>query len=401
MIIPRIAEDELYRLDALKEYSILDTMPEKEYDDITYLASQICKTPISLISLIDDKRQWFKSHSGLDATETPRDWAFCAHAINDKNNILIVPDAEKDVRFHDNPLVVNEPHVIFYAGVPLVNQAGFPLGTLCVIDNQPNSLDEFQLNALKALANQIMSLFELRKKSVELKTKIREVEAQNQALEKFASIAAHDIKSPLATIVMLADLVENIYANQLDAEGQELIKLINTSANNLTHFIDGILKYSRNTKLLQENKEQVNLKKFVTDLIPIIDLNKEVEFNITCESDLTIYVNKVALEQILINLLINSIKYNDKNKINIAVIIEDIPNFIKINVIDNGSGIKTENQERIFQIFETASTADRSGDKGNGIGLATVKSLVEGLGGTIGLTSDIGIGSNFEFTIRK
>lgn len=401
MIIPRIAEDELYRLDALKEYSILDTMPEKEYDDITYLASQICKTPISLISLIDDKRQWFKSHSGLDATETPRDWAFCAHAINDKNNILIVPDAEKDVRFHDNPLVVNEPHVIFYAGVPLVNQAGFPLGTLCVIDNQPNSLDEFQLNALKALANQIMSLFELRKKSVELKTKIREVEAQNQALEKFASIAAHDIKSPLATIVMLADLVENIYANQLDAEGQELIKLINTSANNLTHFIDGILKYSRNTKLLQENKEQVNLKKFVTDLIPIIDLNKEVEFNITCESDLTIYVNKVALEQILINLLINSIKYNDKNKINIAVIIEDIPNFIKINVIDNGSGIKTENQERIFQIFETASTADRSGDKGNGIGLATVKSLVEGLGGTIGLTSAIGIGSNFEFTIRK
>jgi len=401
MIIPRIAEDELYRLDALKEYSILDTMPEKEYDDITYLASQICKTPISLISLIDDKRQWFKSHSGLDAIETPRDWAFCAHAINDKNNILIVPDAEKDVRFHDNPLVVNEPHVIFYAGVPLVNQAGFPLGTLCVIDNQPNSLDEFQLNALKALANQIMSLFELRKKSVELKTKIREVEAQNQALEKFASIAAHDIKSPLATIVMLADLVENIYANQLDAEGQELIKLINTSANNLTHFIDGILKYSRNTKLLQENKEQVNLKKFVTDLIPIIDLNKEVEFNITCESDLTIYVNKVALEQILINLLINSIKYNDKNKINIAVIIEDIPNFIKINVIDNGSGIKTENQERIFQIFETASTADRSGDKGNGIGLATVKSLVEGLGGTIGLTSDIGIGSNFEFTIRK
>jgi len=401
MITPKIPEDELNRLDALKEYSILDTMPEKEYDDITYLASQICKTPISLISLIDDKRQWFKSHSGLIATETPRDWAFCAHAINDKNNVLIVPDTEKDARFHDNPLVINEPHVIFYAGVPLVNQDGFPLGTLCVIDNQPNSLDEFQLNALKALANQVMSLFDLRKKSVELRTKINEMEAQNQALEKFASIAAHDIKSPLATIVMLADLVENIYANQLDAKGQELIQLINTSANNLAHFIDGILKYSRNTKLLQENKEQVNLKKVVTDLIPIIDLKKEVEFNITCDVDLTTYINKVALEQILINLLVNSIKYNDKNKIRISVIIEEIHNFIKFNVIDNGSGIKKQNQERIFEIFETASTADRSGNKGHGIGLATVKSLVEGLGGTIGLSSEIGTGSNFEFTIRK
>jgi len=401
MIIPRTPEDEVNRLGALRDYSILDTMPEKEYDDITFLASQICKTPISLISLIDDKRQWFKSNQGLNATETPRDLAFCAHAINDKNNILIVPNAEKDERFHDNPLVVNEPHVIFYAGVPLVDKEGFALGTLCVIDNQPNSLDEFQLKTLKALANQIMSLFELRKKSMELESKIYEMEAQNEALEKFASIAAHDIKSPLATIVMLADLVENTYSHQLDADGQELIKLIYTSATNLTHFIEGILEYSRNTKLLEENKELINLKKVVTNLILLIDPNKEVKFDIHDEANLIVFTNKVAIEQILINLLVNGIKYNDKSEIIISLKIEDIKDFVKFNIVDNGPGIKKENQQRIFRIFETASTADRTGDKGNGIGLATVKSLVEGLGGTISLSSEIGKGANFEFTIRK
>lgn len=92
MKLPDIAEDEIKRLEALKGYSILDTLAEVEYDDITYLASQICGTPISLISLIDDKRQWFKSHHGLDATETPKEFAFCAHAINDKNNIFIIPE---------------------------------------------------------------------------------------------------------------------------------------------------------------------------------------------------------------------------------------------------------------------------------------------------------------------
>ena len=185
MIFPDIPQNELMRIAALKDYSILDTIPEQEYDDITFLASRICKTPISLISLIDNERQWFKSHHGIEATETPRGLAFCAHAINDKNNILIVPDSRKDLRFHDNPLVTNNPHVVFYAGIPLVNKEGFPLGTLCVIDNEPNSLDEFQLKALKALSNQIISLFELRKKTAQLEIKARQVEAQNIVLEKY------------------------------------------------------------------------------------------------------------------------------------------------------------------------------------------------------------------------
>ncbi len=401
MIFPDTPKDEFKRVEALKAYSILDTMPEPEYDDITFLASQICKTPISLISLLDNKRQWFKSHHGLDATETPKELAFCAHAINDKNNILIVPDSRKDKRFFDNPLVTENPHVIFYVGIPLVNKAGFPLGTLCVIDNNPNSLDEFQLKALKALSNQIISLFELRKKSVELEIKAAEVEAQNIVLEKFAGRAAHDIKSPLATIVMIADLIETQYYSHLNTEGMDLVRMIKSSAYSLSKIIDGILIYSQNTKVLSEDKEQISVHLIIDAVIQLIDPNRVVKFNIIPETNYTIYTNKIAFEQIFLNLLVNAIKYNDKSETHISIVIEDLKDFVKFNILDNGPGIKKEDQQRIFGIFETTSNADKSGEKGTGIGLATVKSLVEGLGGTIGLFSEFGEGTNFEFTLRK
>ncbi|MBE2189867.1 MAG: GAF domain-containing protein, partial [Candidatus Kapabacteria bacterium] len=168
MIKPKIPENESERLENLKSYAILDTLPEKEYDDITYLASQICGTPISLVSLIDETRQWFKSHHGLHTTETSKDYAFCAHAINDQDKILIVPDSRIDERFHDNPLVTDNPYVIFYAGIPLVSPKGYSLGTLCVIDNVPRKLDESQIQSLKALANQLVKLLELRISLIEI-----------------------------------------------------------------------------------------------------------------------------------------------------------------------------------------------------------------------------------------
>lgn len=151
------------RLIALKRYHILDTLPEREFDHITELASFICEAPISLISLIDEHRQWFKSAVGLPIPETKREFAFCALAIKTPGDVMIVHDASRDVRFSDNPLVRAEPHIRFYAGAPLVTDEGHALGTLCVIDREPRQLTDSQLKALRTLSQLVMKLLELRR----------------------------------------------------------------------------------------------------------------------------------------------------------------------------------------------------------------------------------------------
>ena len=210
---------EAERQHELLSYSILDTLPEESYDSLTAIASEICGTPISLVSLLDDKRQWFKSHHGLEATETPKELAFCAHAINAPTDVFIVEDARTDERFHDNPLVTSQPHVIFYAGVPLLNENGLPLGTLCVIDNVPKKLDASQIKALDSLAKQVMSLMELRRKKMQLEGSVTMLEEKNTELRNFAAIAAHDLKAPLNSISTLADVFSRHYADEVGEEG--------------------------------------------------------------------------------------------------------------------------------------------------------------------------------------
>ena len=157
----RIARNETQRLRALHAYKILDTLAEQAYDDLTCLAAQICDAPIALISLVDRDRQWFKSRVGLDAEETSRKVSFCAHAIHHPGELLEVEDALEDQRFAGNPLVTGDPHIRFYAGMPIVDAAGLALGTLCVIDRKPRVLKQAQRRALKALSRQVMAQIRL------------------------------------------------------------------------------------------------------------------------------------------------------------------------------------------------------------------------------------------------
>ena len=185
-------QNEAARQQALDELQILDTLEEQVYDDLTLIATEICQTPIALVSLIDRDRQWFKSHQGLDAHETPRELAFCAHAILD-DHVFVVEDTLKDERFHDNPLVTGGPNIKFYAGAPLILRNNIRVGTLCVIDDHARPFSDKQRQALEALARQVVSQLELR-------LQVQALTRLDHAKDEFISIVNHELRTPLTSV---------------------------------------------------------------------------------------------------------------------------------------------------------------------------------------------------------
>jgi hypothetical protein len=400
MITAPLPDNEVERVKALKSYDILDTLSEKEFDDITRIASELCGTPISLVSLIDEKRQWFKSRVGLDATETPRDLAFCAHAILEPDEIMEIRDASKDERFHDNPLSTGAPDVIFYAGAPLINEDGMALGTLCVIDDHPRELSKEQKIALKSLSRQVVALLEIRKKNKELLKATLKLQEANETLEQFAYVASHDLKSPLNNIVALAQTLDQFYNEKLDDEGNEIIRMLKTSAQSSRKLVEEILNYAVITGSENIEMESVNIVEVINEVQENLIVPETFKINIVDKLP-TILSNKTLLYQIFQNLISNAIRYNDKTEgwINIECRHDSINWNFKF--ADNGPGIPEEYWERIFQMFQSLKNKDRFGKKGTGIGLATVKKLVEKLDGEITLTSKLEEGTTFTIKLPR
>ena len=388
------------RIESLKSYLVLDTESEEEIDNLTQLASEICETPISLVSLIDENRQWFKSKIGLEVNETSRDVAFCAHAINETDDLFIIEDARKDKRFFDNPLVTSEPYVIFYAGVVLKSDEDLPLGTLCVIDNSPRKLSDKQIRSLKTISKQIMNLLNY-KKSMRKQEELRiQLVQKNRELERFASIAAHDLKSPLANIMSAANLFSEIYASQIDTQGNLLIDSIEKSGQRLKLLVDGLLEFTKIDDLSLVTKTKVNLIKLTKDLTKLIGNKDNIKISLNTNLT-TIKTYPILLDQILINLFSNSLKYSNKKIAEIELCVSENSSHYLFIVKDNGPGISKKDQAAIFNLFQIASAEDQFGNKGNGIGLATVKKIIEKLGGKIHVKSEEGKGAEFHFSISK
>lgn len=386
------------RLKDLLSYKILDTDDEKDFDDLTKLASQICGTNISLISLVDKKRQWFKSSHGLDSKETPREHSFCAHAIENHEDIFIVHDARSDERFFANPLVTDEPNIVFYAGVPLVSSDGHALGTLCVIDTKPKKLSNDQLDALRALSKHAMNMMELHKRNNQLNHALLLLKNKNKDIERFASVAAHDLKLPLTTIKGYIELVLSI--NGMDTMSRALLEKAGIASDRLAQLIDDLLTFAKTEDIEKEQVEIIDLKTYFHELQEAIVLENQCSIEITTKLE-QVTTNKALLNHTLNNLISNAIKYANQTVVKIDVEIWESPHEYIFSVADNGPGIQDGKEDLIFKPFYTGDGYDKFGNKGTGLGLSNVKTTLEKIGGSIKLDKRYDKGARFIFVLKK
>lgn len=387
---PDFPENEEERQKALERYSILDTIEEESYDNLTSLIASICEVPISLVSLLDKDRNFLKSHYGVPFTEDPRERSFCGHTILEEKGFLFVSDALKDPRFSDNPLVT-DMGIRFYAGAALTNKEGINLGALCVFGKEPKILSPHQKQALEQLSKQVMLLMESRLLNINLLKAEKELQERNMELARFAAVTSHDLKSPLNNIVSLLTLLKESAHKKLDEEEQSYIEWIEKSATFLSNHITGLLDFYKSDQLLSREKSLVKSEILEKELMMVsTSPQNKLHFNSSVDA---LEINKEVVCQILMNLISNGFKYNESENPTVDVSISEEEGSYYFEVRDNGIGIPVENQERIFDLFETNDAVDRGGHKGTGIGLATVKKLIDKLDGEIKVNSDKGTGT--------
>jgi len=390
--------NEQERLRALKKYDILDTLPEREFDNLTKLATYVTGSPIALISLLDEQRQWFKSRVGLEASQTPRNISFCQHAIM-ANELFEVHDACKDRRFRRNPLVTEDPNIRFYAGYPLQTREGYNLGTLCVLDNQPKALTEEQRQMMRYLAEAAISLIEARQTNQELEKVIR-------YKNEFLSNVSHEIRTPMNAILGFSELLQR---TELTKDQASHLRAISSAANNLLVVINDILDLSKNeANSLELLLEPMSPREVITHAIQLISqmaFEKKLDLRYIIDSKIPDRVMGDAprLNQIVLNLLGNALKFTQKGSISVRLDCMELTDQdiqLKLSVQDTGPGIPRQNLERIFQRFEQGNEDHDRKTLGTGLGLAIVRMLAELHGGTTWAKSTVGEGSTFFCTLR-
>jgi signal transduction histidine kinase len=304
--------DEADRLAALHDLDILDTPPEQEFDDIVALASGICGVPMSLVSLIDADRQWFKAKVGAAEPETARDVSFCAHAILGRD-LMVVPDARRDPRFADNPAVRGEPGVRFYAGAPLVTSDGFALGTLCVVDHEPRRLTFEQLQALRALSRQVTAQMELRRYATavaDTSSRLRELERRKDDL---AALVGGELRGPLWRLQEYLDGLGDTGrhdAELADGLGRAAAAHVRPLRDLLDHLLNLAGPGRAPESLRMREVDLTRLTRQAVEAVRPIAGTKQISIlNPPDGPNLPIIADPVRLQQVLMHLLFAAVKY--------------------------------------------------------------------------------------------
>ena len=415
-----LPENESDRLNTLRALDVLDSGPEEEFDALIKVASLVCGVPVSLISLIDTERQWFKANIGLPGvTETPRDIAFCAHAILD-DGLFEVPDASLDARFADNPLVLSQPDIRFYAGAPIVMADGSRIGTLCVIDRKPRELDDTKREILKDLAIAAAHALEGRRairafqritenlaaNEVLLKEARDSAQAANIAKSRFLATMSHEIRTPMNGVLGMAQLL--IMPNLAEKERLEYAHTILHSGHTLLALLNDILDLSK----IEAGKFQFDATEFepaqllaeVCKLFSGSAKAKGLGLDSTWigASAQHFVSDSHRLRQMLSNLVGNAIKFTHSGHVHIeckAIESGKTAALLEFSVSDSGIGIPIEKQGLLFKPFSQADDSTTREFGGSGLGLSLVSNLAKAMGGSVGVSSEPGSGARFWFRV--
>lgn len=432
--------NETERLDALRRYEILDTLREAEFDDLARLAAHICQTPISLITLIDAERQWFKSAVGRGGSETPREIAFCAYTILGSDP-LIVPDARKDERFAGNPQVTSSPHIRFYAGVPLITPDAYALGSLCVVDTRPRNLSEERREALVALGRQVARQLEARLTAMRLERELAEhalaekrlreseaalrrahdeleqrvlerteqlaratraAEAASRAKSEFLATMGHELRTPLNHIIGYSEML----LEEAEELGQEELRLdlekIRASGKHLLELVEAVLEITRTERGTAElHLEEVSIAEVLSEAVDAVRDRIEQKGNTLRLAGAapagTMRVDREKLRRCLVNLLSNAGKFCEggENTLSAEWETREGREWVAFRVSDQGIGMTEEQIERAFDPFTQADSSSTRRYGGIGLGLYLTRRFSQLMGGEVTVSSQPGEGATF------
>ncbi len=388
-----LPDNETDRLAALYSLNVLDSVPEKDFDDIVSLASAVCGVPMSLVSMVDADRQWFKARIGTDLTETSRDLSFCAHAILGRD-LLVVPDAQQDARFRDNPAVVTDGGIRFYAGAPLVTTEGFALGTLCVVDNEPRRLDVEQLQALRALARQVTSQFELRRYAVALANTTARLQELERRKDELACLVGGELRAPLR---LMATYLEDV--GRTGFHDHELADLVGRAtsahgrgrAERLGHLTSMAEAGVGTESLHMRPIDLTRMTQRAVEAVRPIAATKQIWIlNHADGPPMPILADPVRLEQVLMHLLFAAVKYTPPGgRVRVGTEIESGPT-VRLDDMDLPGGMRPD----LFPHLYYGAIANPADVPGPDHGLAVAKRILDAHHATVALSDRPGDGTS-------
>ncbi|GAB7042160.1 MULTISPECIES: GAF domain-containing sensor histidine kinase [Catenuloplanes] len=391
--------DEPQRVAALRETAILDTPPEAEFDDIAVLASEICGTPIALVSLVDSDRQWFKARIGTDLPETGRDVSMCSYAVAGRA-MIEVGDAVGDARFADSPFVT-ELGVRFYAGAPLMMQDGHAIGTVCVMDHEPRELTADQRRALRSLARHAAAHLELRRYAARVLDAADRLRELDRLKDSFLASVSHELRTPLSLIrgyleVLLDDDADPDTARRFHAVMQR-------NADRLLRLIDDLLLVARlHEDGLKLESTSADLSELAFQVVaasrPLAD-HKGITVVEHTGTPIPISGDPQRLTQAFSHLMFNAIKFTPEGgRIAVAASGDDEPT---LTVMDTGVGIPQADLPYLFDRFHRSRTSDLLAAQGSGVGLTIVKAIIDAHRGTITIESEPDEGTTVRVTLPR